>query len=436
MIEILLTIFFISVLLFFLGSGIWVALSMIGVSAIGMMLFTSRPVGDAMATTIWGTASSWTLTALPLFVWMGEILFRTKLSENLFKGLSPWMQKLPGGLIHVNVVGCALFAAISGSSAATVATVGKMSIPELRKRNYPEKILLGSLAGSGTLGLLIPPSIILIIYGVTVQESIAKLFIAGIIPGIMIALIFMSYVIIWSLINKKEMPQILEEYSFLEKIKSSKQLLPVILLIFSVIGSIYTGIATATEAASLGVVGALILSYFQKSLNLETFKSSLLGATKTSCMIAFILAGSTFLSLAMGFTGLPRNLAIWIQSMDLSPYVLILVLMIFYIILGMFLDGISAVVLTMAIIEPMIRQAGFDMIWFGIFLVIVVEMAQITPPVGFNLFVLQGMANKDMGYIARSAFPLFLLMVLAVILVVIFPEIALWMPEQMVKNLN
>ena len=436
MAEIFLTFFFISVLLFFLGSGIWVALSMIGVSAIGMMLFTSRPVGDAMATTIWGTSSSWTLTALPLFVWMGEILFRTKLSENLFKGLSPWMQRLPGGLIHVNVVGCALFAAISGSSAATVATVGKMSIPELRKRNYPEKILLGSLAGSGTLGLLIPPSIILIIYGVAVQESIAKLFIAGIIPGIMIALIFMSYVIIWSLINKKDMPKILEDYSLLEKLKRSKQLLPVIILIFGVIGSIYTGIATATEAASLGVVGALILSFFQKSLNLETFKSSLLGATKTSCMIAFILAGSTFLSLAMGFTGLPRNLAIWIQSMDLSPYVLIFVLMIFYIILGMFLDGISAVVLTMAIIEPMIRQAGFDMIWFGIFLVIVVEMAQITPPVGFNLFVLQGMAKKDMGYIARSAFPLFLLMILAVILVVAFPEIALWMPEQMVKKLN
>ena len=436
MTEIFLTIFFISVLLFFLVSGIWVALSMIGVSAIGMMLFTSRPVGDAMATTIWGTSSSWTLTALPLFVWMGEILFRTKLSENLFKGLSPWMQKLPGGLIHVNIVGCALFAAISGSSAATVATVGKMSIPELRKRKYPEKILLGSLAGSGTLGLLIPPSIILIIYGVAVQESIAKLFIAGIIPGIMIALIFMSYVIIWSLINKKIMPKILEEYSFIDKIKRSKQLLPVIILILAVIGSIYTGIATATEAASLGVLGALILSYFQKSLTVETFKSSLLGATKTSCMIAFILAGSTFLSLAMGFTGLPRNLALWIQNMELSPYVLIFVLMIFYIILGMFLDGISAVVLTMAIIEPMIRQAGFDMIWFGIFLVIVVEMAQITPPVGFNLFVLQGMAKKDMGYIARSAFPLFLLMVLAVILVVIFPEIALWMPEQMIKNIN
>ena len=434
--ELFLTIFFISILLLFLGSGVWVAISMIGVSSIGMLIFTTRPVGDAMATTIWGTSSSWTLTALPLFVWMGEILFRTKLSENLFKGLAPWMSRLPGGLIHVNVVGCALFAAISGSSAATVATVGKMSIPELRKRNYPEKLLLGSLAGSGTLGLLIPPSIILIIYGVTVQESIAKLFIAGIIPGIMIAIIFMLYVIIWSIINKKEMPTFNENFSFMEKIKGSSQLFPVIILITSVIGSIYTGIATATEAASLGVVGALILSFFQKTLTKETFKLSLLGATKTSCMIAFILAGSAFLSLAMGFTGLPRNLAIWIQEMNLSPYVLIFALTIFYIILGMFLDGISAVVLTMAIIEPMIRQAGFDMIWFGIFLVVVVEMAQITPPVGFNLFVLQGMAGKDMGFIAKSAFPLFLLLILAVIFIVVFPEIALWLPQQMIQNIN
>lgn len=434
--EIFLTIFFISLLLFLLGSGVWVALSMIAVSAIGMMLFTTRPVGDAMATTIWGTSSSWTLTALPLFVWMGEILFRTKLSENLFKGLSPWLSKLPGGLIHVNVVGCGLFAAISGSSAATVATVGKMSIPELRKRKYPEKILLGSLAGSGTLGLLIPPSIILIIYGVTIEDSIAKLFMAGILPGIMLAIIFMLYVVIWSILNKSQMPKISENFTLMEKIKRSKQLLPVVILILAVIGSIYTGVATATEAASLGVVGALILSLFQGTLNKNSFKLSLLGATKTSCMIAFILAGSTFLSLAMGFTGLPRNLAIWIQELNLSPYMLIFILTIFYIILGMFLDGISAVVLTMAIIEPMIRQAGFDMIWFGIYLVIVVEMAQITPPVGFNLFVLQGMANKDMSFIAKSAFPLFLLMILAVIIIIIFPEIALWLPNKMSQNIN
>ncbi len=436
MTEIYLTIFFISLLLFFLGSGIWVGISMIGVSTIGMIMFTSRPVGDAMATTMWSMASSWSLTALPLFVWMGEILFRTKLSENLFRGLSPWLSKLPGGLIHVNILGCAIFAAISGSSAATVATVGKMSIPELRKRNYPERFLLGTLAGSGTLGLLIPPSIILIIYGVTVEESIAKLFIAGIIPGIGLALLFMIYVVGWSLKNKKIMPIISEDFSFIDKIKQSGQLLPVILLIFAVIGSIYAGVATATEAASLGVLGALVLSFFQKSLTKESFSKSLLGATKTSCMIAFILAGSSFLTLAMAFTGLPKNLAVFIDALQLSPYMLLLVLTIFYIILGMFLDGISAVVLTMAIIEPMIRQAGFDMIWFGIYLVIVVEMAQITPPVGFNLFVLQGMAKRDMGFIARSAFPLFLLMILAVIIIIAFPQLALWLPEQMIQPLT
>ena len=436
MTEIYLTVFFIGLLLFFLGSGIWVGISMIGVSTIGMIMFTSRPVGDAMATTMWSMASSWSLTALPLFVWMGEILFRTKLSENLFKGLSPWLSKLPGGLIHVNILGCAIFAAISGSSAATVATVGKMSIPELRKRNYPERFLLGTLAGSGTLGLLIPPSIILIIYGVTVEESIAKLFIAGIIPGIGLALLFMIYVVGWSLKNKKIMPVISEDFSFIDKVKQSGQLLPVILLIFAVIGSIYAGIATATEAASLGVLGALVLSFFQKSLTKESFSKSLLGATKTSCMIAFILAGSYFLTLAMAFTGLPKNLAVFIDTLQLSPYMLLLVLTIFYIILGMFLDGISAVVLTMAIIEPMIRQAGFDMIWFGIYLVIVVEMAQITPPVGFNLFVLQGMAKRDMGFIARSAFPLFLLMILAVVIIIFFPQLALWLPEQMIQPLK
>ena len=433
--EIYLTIFFITILLFFLGSGIWVALSMIGVSTIGMMLFTTRPVGDAMATIIWGTTSSWTLAALPLFVWMGEILFRTNLSENLFKGLAPWLSRLPGSLLHVNILGCAIFAAISGSSAATVATVGKMSIPELRKRNYPEKIIIGTLAGSRTLGLLIPPSIILIIYGVTVEESISKLFVAGIIPGIFLAFLFMAYVIVWSLFNKKLMPPVLETFSFKEKIINSAELLPIIILITSVIGSIYTGIATATEAAALGVMGALILSYFQKSLNINNFKLSLLGATKTSCMIIFILAGTTFLSLAMGFTGLPKNLAIWIKSLDLSPYTLIFVLTIFYIILGMFLDGISAVVLTMAIVEPMIRQAGFDMIWFGIYLVLVVEMSQITPPVGFNLFVLQSMAEKNIYYIAKAAFPLFLLMVAAVVIIVLFPQIVLWLPSKMANPL-
>ena len=431
-----LTVIFLFTLFFLLGSGVWIGLALIGVAYVGMEMFTVRPAGDAMITTIWTTSSSWSLTALPLFIWMGEILYRTKLSEDLFKGLAPWMNNLPGRLLHTNIVGCTFFAAVSGSSAATLTTVGKMSVPELRKRGYPENMTIGTLAGSATLGLMIPPSLTLIVYGVTINESIIQLFMAGIFPGLVLALLFMTYVGTWATINKDKMPPKDPQISLMEKIKSSRFLIPIFSLIMFVIGSMYMGWATPTEAASFGVIGGLTLATLQGSLNLKTFLASLIGATKTSCMIAFILAGSTFLSLAMGFTGLPRNLALWIQNMELSPYVLIFVLMIFYIILGMFLDGISAVVLTMAIIEPMIRQAGFDMIWFGIFLVIVVEMAQITPPVGFNLFVLQGMANKDMGYIAKSAFPLFLLMVLAVILVVIFPEIALWMPEQMIKNIN
>ena len=429
--EIGFTLIFLLILFTFLGTGVWIALSLIGVAAIGMVLFTARPVGDAMATTIWASASSWTLTALPLFVWMGEILFRTKLSENLFKGLQPWMQRLPGGLLHVNIAGSAIFAAISGSSAATVATVGKMSIPELRERRYPERMIIGTLAGAGTLGLLIPPSITLIIYGVTVNESIARLFIAGILPGIMLALLFMGYVMGWAIVTGQTGRSDIERYDFGAKLRALGQLLPVIVLIAGVMGSIYTGIATATEAAVLGVAGALVMSFLQGSLNWDSFRESLLGATRTSCMIAFILAGSAFLSLAMGFTGLPRALAGWIGDMELSPWMLIAALTVFYIILGCFLDGISSVVLTMAVIEPLIRQAGFDMIWFGVFLMIVVEIAQITPPIGFNLFVLQGMTGRDIDFIAQAATPMFIIMLFAVILLWLFPGIATFLPANM-----
>lgn len=428
--EIVLIGVFLVGLFFLLGSGVWVGASLLGAAIIGMELFSSRPAGDSMAVTIWGSSSSWTLTALPLFVWMGEILFRTRLSETLFRGLTPFMARLPGGLLHVNVAGSAIFAAISGSSAATVATVGKMSIPELRKRDYPEKMIVGTLAGAGTLGLLIPPSISLIIYGVTVNESIAKLFIAGILPGLMLAGLFMGYVALWGLVVRRgEGPG--QAYDWAAKARALGQLAPVVVLIVAVIGSIYTGLATATEAAVLGVVGSLLLSALQRSLTMDSFRQSLFGAVRTSAMIAFILMGSTFLSLAMGFTGLPRALAEGIVALELSPLLLIVVLTVFYIILGCFLDGISSIVLTMAVIEPMVRQAGFDMIWFGVYLMLVVEMAQITPPIGFNLFVLQGMTGHDMGFIARASGPMFLILILAVALLVIFPGIATVLPEAM-----
>ena len=426
-----LTLIFLLVLFTLLGSSVWIGISLLAVAWVGMELFTTRLVGDSMALTIWSASSSWTLTALPLFVWMGEILFRTKLSENLFKGLQPWLHGLPGGLLHVNITGSAIVAAICGSSAATVLTVGKMALPELKRRKYPENMIIGTLAGAGTLGLLIPPSIILIIYGVTVNESIVKLFVAGIIPGIMLALLFMGYVAIWDLMGGRKDRTDSASYTMSQKMRALGQLAPIMLLILSIMGSIAFGIATATEAAVLGVIGAFAISWSQGHLTRENFISSLMGATRTSCMIAFILAGSTFLTLAMGFTGLPRGVANWIAEQQLSPAMLIAALAIFYIILGCFLDGISSIVLTMAVVEPIARQAGFDMIWFGIFLTIVVEIAQITPPIGFNLFVLQGMTGKDMDFIARSAIPMFLLMVLGVILVSVFPGIATWLPSKM-----
>ena len=429
--DILITSLLIGSLFLILGSGVWIGLSLSGVAWIGMQLFSARPAGDAMAVTIWGSSSSWTLTALPLFIWMGEILFRTRLSQDMFRGLAPWMQSLPGRLLHVNVVGCAIFAAVSGSSAATCATIGKMSLPELRKRGYPESISVGSLAGAGTLGLLIPPSIIMIVYGVTADVSIADLFIAGVIPGILLALIFSSYIAFWSLRHPEQIPAADAPMTLAQKISESRNLIPVILLITAVLGSIYAGIATATEAAALGVVGSLALSTVQGSMSWATFKESLMGGTRLYCMIAMILAGAAFLTLSMGYIGLPRHLAEWIATLGLSKFQLIMSLTVFYVILGCFLDGISMVVLTMGVIMPTIQKAGIDPLWFGIFIVIVVEMAQVTPPVGFNLFVLQGMTKHQIGFIAKAAFPFFLLMVVMVLLLYAFPQIVTFLPAQM-----
>ena len=424
-----LTVIFLFTLFFLLGSGVWIALSLVGVAFVGMELFTNRPAGDAMITTIWTTASSWSLTALPLFIWMGEILYRTRLSVDSFKGLAPWMNNLPGRLLHTNIVGCTFFAAVSGSSAATLTTVGKMSVPELRKRNYPEQLTIGTLAGSSTLGLMIPPSLTLIVYGVTINESVVQLFMAGVFPGLVLALLFMFYVGIWATINRKSMPAKDPELSFFQKIKNSRFLFPIFGLISFVIGSMYLGWATPTEAAAFGVLGGLFLSSLQGSLNLKTFTESLLGATKTSCMIAFILAGGAFLTLSMGFTGLPRSIAEWIGSLGLTNFELLMCLMVFYIVLGCFLDGISSIVLTMAVVEPMIRKAGIDVIWFGIFLTVLVEMAQITPPVGFNLFVLQGMTKHNMVYLAKAAFPMFMMMVVMIFVLIYFPELATYLPS-------
>jgi tripartite ATP-independent transporter DctM subunit len=420
-------------LLLILGSGVWVGLTLTGVAWIAVTLFSSRPAGDAMAVTVWGSSSSWTLTALPLFVWMGEILFRTRLSNDMFKGLAPWVQGLPGRLLHTNVIGCTIFAAVSGSSAATCATIGKMTLPELTRRGYPEHMVIGTLAGASTLGLLIPPSIIMIVYGVAAEVSISKLFIAGVLPGIMLAMLFSGYIMVWALRNPQQVPAADGKYTFMQKLAASTSLIPVVSLIIAVLGSIYSGVATATEAAAVGVVGSLVISALQGSMNWATFRDAIMGATRLYCMIALILAGAAFLTLAMGYIGLPRHLAEWIASLGLSQAQLIVALAIFYIILGCFLDGISMVVLTMGVLMPTVQAAGLDPIWFGIFIVLVVEMAQITPPVGFNLFVLQGMTGRQLTWIAKVTMPMFFLMCVAVALIYIFPGIVTWLPQQMMR---
>jgi tripartite ATP-independent transporter DctM subunit len=416
-----------------LASGVWIALALATVGFIAIVTTMSTPAGQVLATSMWAAANSWDLTALPMFIWMGEILYRTKLSDDMFKGLAPWVQNLPGRLLHVNVVGCAIFAAVSGSSAATCATIGRIALPELLKRGYDERMAIGTLAGSGTLGLLIPPSIILIIYATVTEQSIARLFIAGVLPGILLAVLFMGFIGVWALLNKDRMPPPEPPVPFFERVKASRSLLPVILLILGVIGSIYGGLASATEAAVVGVFLSLALSWWSGTLTWDGLRDSVLAAARTSCMISFILAGAAFLTAAMGFTGIPVALAEWIGGFHLAPAALLAALTVFYIMLGCFLDGISMVVLTTSIIIPLVQKSGFDLIWFGIYIVLVVEMAQITPPVGFNLYVLQGMTGRNIFTVGAYTMPLFLLMCVAVALVVAFPELALWLPSTMLN---
>lgn len=422
------------VLFAFLASGMWVALSLVMVAIAGLTLLGNDNFGLIYATSTWGAVSDWSLAALPLFIWMGEILFRTRLSKDLFEGLAPWLNRVPGRLLHVNILSCGMFAAVSGSSAATAATIGKMTLPELKRQGYDDQMTIATLAGSGTLGLLIPPSIILIVYGVAAEVSIGRLFIAGAIPGLMLVLMFMGYTVYWAMRNKNKVPHNDVNYSWSEKFSALAKLIPIGLLVMFVLGSIYGGLTTPTEAAAFGVVGALILAITSRTLNADSFYKSLMGAVKTSCMIIFILAGAAFLTVAMGFIGLPRMLAEHIALLQLSPYMLLFCLTILFVILGCFLDGISVVVLTTSVVLPMVIQAGIDPLWFGIYIVLVVEMSQITPPVGFNLFVIQSITGKDMLFIAKAALPFFCLLLLAVFLVVVFPEIVTWLPTTMTAN--
>ena len=417
------------VLTVLLVGGVWIGVALMACGWLGMQYVGDIPAGPVLATTIWGNSASFNLAALPLFIWMGEILFRTKLSEEMFRGLAPWLNWLPGRLMHVNVLACGIFGSVSGSSAATCATVAKIALPELKKRGYDEMVSLGSLAGAGTLGILIPPSITMVVYAVQANVSIIQVFLAGFLPGFLVMALYSGYLIIWSLAHPEKTPPADPPMPLRQKLRESAKLLPTLLLITLVFVSLLLGWATATECAAWGVLGSLAIAWWHRSLDWNSFWQSVMGATRVTCMIMLILAGASYMSTSMAYTGIPRELALWVDSFHLSPYALIAALTVMYIVLGTALDGISMIVLTTAIVIPMIKTAGFDLVWFGIFVVLVVEMAEVSPPVGFNLFVLQTMSGKDSNTVARAALPFFFLLVLAVAIITVFPDIVMVLPR-------
>jgi len=413
----------------FLALGVWVSFSLFAVGIGALTIFRDMPVDRVLSQSFWNSTTGTELLALPLFILMAEILFRTKLAEKLFAGLAPWTVSLPGGMAHVNVLGCSLFAAVSGSSAATTVTVGRITLKELLARGYDKRLLMGSLAGAGTLGFLIPPSVIMIIYGVLAEQSILRLFLAGLVPGIALALCYMIYIGIWSKLRADLVPVETRVFTWRDRIAGLLELLPVFLLITFVLGSMYGGIASPTEGAAIGVLGAILVSIAQRTFSPATLWEALMASVRTTSMIGLIIAGAVFLSVAMGYLGIPRFVASTVAGMDLSPLMLILMLLLIYVLLGCVLEGLSIIVMTLPITLPLIVAAGFDPIWFGVFLILVVELAQITPPVGFNLFVIQSITGEKLSRIAYATVPFFLITLAFTIFIIFVPQLALFLPE-------
>lgn len=419
-------------LVILLAGGVWIAIGLFVSALIAIHFFLDAPAGLVLATSSWGYIDNWTLTALPLFVLMGELLFRTSLADHIFRALAPWTARIPGGLLHVNVLGCGVFSAVCGSSTATTVTVGQITYPELTRRGYDESMIVGTLAGSGTFGLLIPPSVMMIVYGFIAEASIVKLFIGGILPGLLMMSLFSLYIVGWALLNPDKAPPREPAVPLRDMIAQSRYLFPVVALIVGLMGVMYYGIATATEAAAVGVLFALGMLVVTRTFTWDGFVQALLSSARTSCMIMFILIASAYVTQAMGFSGIPDDLGRWVAERQLSPAALILALTVLYIVLGTLLDGVSMVVLTASTVLPMIQAAGIDKVWFGIFIVLVVEMSLISPPVGLNLYVLQSFCKRAAdGYVFRATLPFFGLMVLGVAIITIFPQIVLYLPNRM-----
>ena len=422
-------------LLLFLLSGVWIGVGIGMAGVITMLAFTRYPVGKMVASLSMGSLNSFVLVCLPGFILMGEILFRSGASKDLYTSISPWVVRIPGRLLHSNIISCTLFAALSGSSAATAATIGTVAVPELKRLGYQPGMVAGSLAGAGTLGLLIPPSIALIVYGVITNNSIGQLYMAGFFPGLMLALLFMLYIVAFSLVRPNLVSRDDLTYNWKDRIMGLLKILPTAGLIFLVLGLIYLGVSTPTEAAMIGVAGAVVTSIFYKTFTFKMMREAMMGTIRTSCMLFLIMMMAAVLSSSVAYLKIPTGLARIVADAGLSPGQLFIVVSILYIILGCFFDGMSIMLLTLPIIYPlMINQMQFNPIWFGVILTILIEVAQVTPPVGFNLYVIQHVSGEPITTVARYSLPFMGILILGVVLLYFFPDIALYLPQQMAQR--
>jgi tripartite ATP-independent transporter DctM subunit len=427
--EALAAIYF-GVMLILLFGGVWIAVSLGAAGIFGIWIVKPALLGG-VESVVWNTVENFVLTAVPLFIFMGTVILNSGISARFYRSLALWLNRVPGGLAQTNILACTVFSALCGSSVATAASVGSIAIPEMQKRGYGVRPMTGTLAAGGTLGILIPPSIPFIIYGSTVGESVGKLFVAGVIPGLLMASIFMVFLACHAKLMPAEFPSLGAAVPWSARLAGLRDLVPVTMLIVVVLGGIYVGAMTPTEAAGVGAAGAVVVAALYGGLTWDVLRQSLLGTLRTNAMVLFIVVGAQIMSFALVTAGIPRAIVGAIEAAHLGPYLVLSLVVVMYLVLGCLVDALSLMLLTLPVVHPVMAAAGFDPIWFGVVLVILLEIGLVTPPVGMNLFVIQGMAKTTLGEVSWGSFPYVILLLAGVIMLTLFPAIALWLPQRM-----
>lgn len=421
---------YLAVMLLLLLGGVWIAIALGMVGVIGLAMVNPTLLGG-LESVAWNTTESFVLTAVPLFLFMGSVIMQSGISARFYRGLVPWLSLVPGGLAQSNIVACSIFAALCGSSVATAAAIGAIAIPEMRERGYDMRVTTGTLAAGGTLGILIPPSIPFIIYGSTVGESVGRLFTAGIVPGLILTLVFMTFLALQVTLSPGLVPARGEAHAWAERWKGLGDMVPVFLLVLLVMGGIYGGVMTPTEAAGVGASGAVAVAALYGQLSWPVLRRSLLETIRVNAMILFIVMGAQIMSLALVSAGIPRGIVALISPLAASRWLIFALIVVMYLVLGCLVDALSLMLLTLPVVFPIVQAQGFDPIWFGVVLVLLLEVGLITPPVGINLFVIQGMSGRPLGEVSAGSLPYVILMLLGIALLAIFPGLALWLPARM-----